>query len=37
MEDRKTTLEPYHETASDEENQRESESDNSVFFHAKLL
>lgn len=37
MEDRETTLEPYHETASDEENEGKSEGDNCVFFHAKLL
>lgn len=37
MEDGETTLEPYHETASNQENQRENEGDNCVFFHAKLL
>lgn len=34
MEDRKLSLQPYHETAADEQKQRESEGDNGVFFHA---
>lgn len=37
MEGWETTLEPYHETASDEEQEGYREGNNCVFFHAKLL
>lgn len=35
MEYGKTSLQPHHETASDEENQGNNQRDNCVFFHAR--
>ncbi len=37
MKDRETSLEPYHETTSNKQEKGESESNNCVFFHVKLL